>query len=168
MTYICLSSFFSYYRLVVYRSYWDRYPSGVRRSLYVCMYVCMYVRMSVHSNILRTAILTTFIFGVYMPHGIMPGLFFSKKWYCQKYANELKILRKRSKIFFFKTAGQTALIFGIQVPRDDLIQVCSNCDEIYHFVFLRIFLPFLVKNSSSSKPLVRQLWYLVYRSLGMT
>ena len=59
--------------------------------------------------------------------------------------------------FFFKTAGQTALIFGIQVPRDDLIQICSNGDKIYNSVFLRLFMPFLVKKSSSSKPLVRQL-----------
>ena len=47
-----------------------------------------------------------------------------------------------SKVFFFKTTGQIALIFGIQVPRDDLIQVCSNCDEICNFVFLRLFLSF--------------------------
>ena len=63
------------------------------------------------------------------------------------------------KIFFFQTAGQTALIFSKQVPWDDLIQVCSNWDKICNFVFLRIFLPYLVEKSSS-KLLVRQLWYL--------
>ena len=94
--------------------------------------------------------------------------FFKPTWCYQNYANELKILQKRSKVFFFKTAGQTALIFGIQVPRDDLIQICSNCDEICNFVFLRLFLPFLVKKSSSSKPLVRHLWNLVYKSPGLT
>ena len=81
------------------------------------------------------------------------------------------IFRRRPSTFivnFFKTAGQTHLILGIPVPRDDLIQICSNCDEICNFVFLRLFLPFLVKKSSSSKPLVRHLWNLVYRSPGMT
>ena len=43
------------------------------------------------------------------------------------------IFRRRPSTFivnFFKTAGQTHLILGIPVPRDDLIQICSNCDEI--------------------------------------
>ena len=50
------------------------------------------------------------------------------------------LVKKSLKIFFFKTAGQTALIFGIQVPRGNLIQIFSNCDEICKFVFLRQFL----------------------------
>ena len=63
---------------------------------------------------------------------------------------------------FFKTIQKIALIFGIQVPSDDLIQISSNSDELWNFVFLRKF------KSFSSKPLVRQLWYLVYRFWGMT
>ena len=71
------------------------------------------------------------------------------------------------KLFFSETAYPITLKFDMHVPWGDLSQICSNCGEICIFVFLGHFLLFLVKKSSSLKPLVQSLWNLICRSLGV-
>ena len=74
------------------------------------------------------------------------------------------------KMFFFKTPGQIDLIFSVQVPRGDLSQLSSNCEDIYNFcIFEAIFCCFWLKNLFLKNYLSDSfLCTLAYKSRGMT